>query len=123
MWLLRNTPIGGYISPVVSVFVALYLMVGCIKRIKKSLDELTDKTLPEEQQLKILKVLTQHYNSYAQVHSIDSRKIGTVTRIDIHLSFENDTKVEEVTDLQKQMQDELISQFGNCNLNIIVRDK
>ena len=123
MWLLRNTPIGGYISPVVSVFVALYLMVGCIKRIKKSLDELTDKTLPEEQQLKILKVLTRHYNSYAQVHSIDSRKIGTVTRIDIHLSFENDTKVEEVTDLQKQMQDELISQFGNCNLNIIVRDK
>ena len=118
MWLLRNTPIGGYISPVVSVFVALYLMVGCIKRIKKSLDELTDKTLPEEQQLKILKVLTQHYNSYAQVHSIDSRKIGEITRIDMNLSFENTTSVEDVINLQKQMQDEFDSYFGHCIVKI-----
>ena len=54
MWLLRNSPIVGYISPVVSIGVAVYLMTGCIKRIKSSLNELTDKTLPEEQQIKIL---------------------------------------------------------------------
>ena len=36
MWLLRNSPIGVYISPFVSVFVALYLIVGGIKRIKAS---------------------------------------------------------------------------------------
>ena len=34
MWLLRNTPIVGYISPVVSICVAMYLTVGCVKRIK-----------------------------------------------------------------------------------------
>ena len=96
MWLFRNSPIGGYISPVVSILVAGYLIVGCIKRIKTSLNELTDKTLPEEQQLKILKVLTRHYNSYAKFHSIDSRKIGEITRIDISLSFENNTRVEDV---------------------------
>ena len=120
MWLLRNSPVGGYISPVVSVLVAVYLIAGCIKRIKASLNELTDKTLPEEQQLKILKTLTRHYNSYSQFHSIDSRKIGDITRIDIKLSFVNNTRVEEVINLQKQMQDELSSQFGNCTINIIV---
>lgn len=123
MWLLRNSPVGGYVSPVVSVFVAVYLMVGCIKRIKISLDELSDKTLPEEQQMEILKVLTRHFNSYLQVHSIDSRKIGETTRVDIHLSFENNKSVEDVVDLQKQMQEELDSRFGNCALNIIVREQ
>ena len=123
MWLLRKSAIGAYISPVVTVFVAMYLVVGCIKRIKTSLNELTDKTLPEEQQLKILKVLTRHYNSYSQIHSIDSRKIGEITRIDINLSFENDTRVEEVVKLQKQMQDELDSKLGNCIVNIIVGEK
>ena len=123
MWLLRKTPIVGYISPAVSIVVALYLAVGCVKRIKTSLNELTDKTLPEEQQLKILKVLTRHYNSYSQFHSIDSRKIGEITRIDINLSFENDTRVENVINLQKQMQDDLNSQIGNCTVNIIVSDK
>ena len=118
MWLLRNSPIGGYISPVVSIFVAAYLTVGCIKRIKTALNELTDKTLPEEQQLKILKALTKHFDSYSQVHSIDSRKIGEITRIDIRLSFENNTRVEDVIKLQKQMKDEFDSQFGNCVVQI-----
>lgn len=118
MWLLRNTPIGGYISPVVTVFVAGYLIVGCVKRIKTSLNELTDKTLPEEQQLKILKALTKHYDSYLQVHSIDSRKIGEITRIDINLSFKDNTSVEDVINLQNQMKDEFDSQFGNCIVKI-----
>ena len=118
MWLLRNTPVVGYISPAVSIFVSVYLTIGFVKRIKTSLNELTDKTLPEEQQMKILKVLTQHYNSYSQVHSIDSRKIGEITRIDMNLSFENDTKVEDVINLQKQMKDEFNTQRGNCIVKI-----
>lgn len=123
MWLLRNSPIVGYISPVVSIGVAVYLMAGCIKRIKSSLNELTDKTLPEEQQIKILKALTAHFNSYSQVGSIDSRKIGEITRVDINLAFENDTKVEDILNLQKQIQDELDSRFGKCIINIIICDK
>jgi divalent metal cation (Fe/Co/Zn/Cd) transporter len=123
MWALRNNPIGGYISPVVSLFVAVYLMAGCIKRIRASLKELTDKTLPEEDQMKILKVLTRYYNSYSQVHSIDSRKIGEITRIDMRLSFEDSTRVEDVIILQKQMQDEFDRLLGECSINIIVSDK
>lgn len=123
MWLLRNYPIGSYISPVVSMFVAVYLAIGCMKRIRSALDELTDKTLPEEQQMKILKMLTQHYNSYAQFHSIASRKGGDVTTIDIQLSFENDTRVEEVVNLQEQMQEEFDAQIGDCVVNIIMRNQ
>ena len=123
MWLLRNNPIGGYISPVVSIFAVVYLTTGCIKRIKTSLNELTDKTLPEDQQMKILNILTKHYNSYSQFHSISSRKSGEVTMVDIHLSFEEDARVEDVADLQKQTQEELSSQLGNCVVNIIVKNE
>ena len=122
MWLLRATPIGGYIAPVVSIFVAIYLMVGYVKRIRQALTELTDKTLPEEDQMKILNILTRHYDSYSQFYAINSHKSGDVTRIDIHLSFEWDTKVEGVINLQKQMQDELEDQFGNCIVKLIVEE-
>ena len=120
MWLLRNNPIGGYISPVMSIFVAIYLMFGCIKRTKQALVELTDKTLPEETQLKILNILSQYYDSYSQFHSIDSRITGDVIRIDIHLSFDNNTSVKEVVNIQKQIQDEFNSLFGNCIVKIIM---
>ena len=120
MWLLRNNPIGGYISPVVSIFVVIYLMIGYVKRIRQALTELTDKTLPEEEQMKILSILTRHYDSYSQVHSVNSHKSGDCIRIDMHLSFERNTSFEEILTLKKQMQDELDSQFGNCIVNIIV---
>ena len=120
MWLLRANPIGGYIAPIVSIFVAIYLMFGYVKRIRQALTELTDKTLPEEEQMKILSILTRHYDSYSQVHSVNSHKSGDCIRIDMHLSFERNTSFEEILTLKKQMQDELDSQFGNCIVNIIV---
>ena len=123
MWLLRNNPIGGYISPVMSIFAVIYLTDGCIKRIKTSLDELTDKTLPEEKQMKILNILNKHYANYSQFHFIDSRKSGEMSLVDIHLSFEANSKVEEVTSLQKQIQEELEEQLGKCVVNIIVQNE
>ena len=122
MWLLRATPIGGYIAPVVSIFVAIYLMVGYTKRMRQSFIELTDKTLPEEQQMKILAILTRYYSSYSQFHSINSQKSGDITRIDIHLSFEKGASVDEVISLKKKMQDELNQIFDNCSANIIVEE-
>ena len=120
VWLLRDNPIGGYISPVVSIFVAIYLMFGYVKRTRQALIELTDKTLPEEEQMKILNILTRYYDSYSQFHSINSHKSGDVTRIDIHLSFEQNTTFEEILTLKKQIQDEFERQFGNCIVNIIM---
>ena len=122
MWLLRANSIGGYIAPVVSIFVAIYLMVGYAKRIRQSFIELTDKTLPEEQQMKILAILTHYYSSYSQFHSINSQKSGDITRIDIHLSFEKGTSVDEVISLKKKIQDELNQIFENCSANIIVEE-
>ena len=43
--------------------------------------------------------------------------------IDIHLSFEDGTKVEEIANLQKKIQEELNSQLGKCVVNIIVQNE
>ena len=122
IWLLRNNPIGLYISPVVSILIAVYLIVVCMKRTKTALDDLTDKTLPEDMQLKILSVLTRYYDHYSQFYSINSHKSGEITRIDIHLSFEQNTTFEEILTLKKQIQEDFDKLFGNCVVYIIVED-
>ena len=122
VWLLRDNPIGGYISPVVSIFVAIYLMFGYVKRTRQALIELTDKTLPEEDQMKMLNILIRYFNSYSQVHAIDSRKVGDTSMVDIHLSFEKNTSVEDVAKLQTKMQEEFDRQIGNCIVKINVGD-
>lgn len=122
MWLLRNNLVGAYISPVISIIIAIYLMIGCIRRAKSAIEELTDKTLPEEQQMKILNILVRFYQSYSQVCSINSHKYGNAVRIDLHLLFEKDTTAEEIVKLNKQMQEEFDRQIGNCIVNIIAED-
>ena len=97
-------------------------MFGYIKRTRQALVELTDKTLPEEEQMKILNILNRYYNSYSQFHAINSHRSGDVTRIDLHLSFEKNTSFEEIVNLKKKMQGEFDSLFSNCVVNIIVGD-
>jgi divalent metal cation (Fe/Co/Zn/Cd) transporter len=120
MWLLRDNPIGGYISPIVSIGAVIYLSIGCFKRIKTSLNELTDKTLPGEDQMKILNILTKYYSSYSQFHSISSRKSGEISFVDIRLSFEHNEKIKVIANLQKQIQEELNNQLDKCVVKIIV---
>lgn len=120
MWVLRNNPIGGYISPVISIFVAIYMIIGCIKRVKAAMYELTDKTLPEEIQIQILRILTQFYGSYAQVCTINSHKIGETLWIDLHLSFEEKKPYEEIARFNKQIQEEFDKQLGKCIVNVVV---
>lgn len=121
IWLLRTNPIGRYISPAISIFIAFYLMCGCIRRTKSALEDLTDKTLPEEVQMKILSVLTRFYDSFSQLHSINSHRYGNYIEVDLQLSFDDDTSYEEIANLKKQMQQEFYNQLGNCIINVIVR--
>ena len=123
IWVLRNNSIGGYISPIISIFIAIWLLIGCIKRTKQALDELTDKTLPEKVQIKILSILVRHYNSYSQVFAINSHKSGNVVQVDLYLAFEKDTNVGEIVKLKKQMQEEFDEQLGTCIVNIIVQEE
>ena len=120
IWLLRDNPIGVYVSPTISIVIAIFLTVGCIRRTKTALDDLTDKTLPEEMQMKILNILTRFYHRFSQLHSINSHKYGNFIKIDLHLSFENNTRFEDIVELKNQMQKEFDSQFDNCIVNIVV---
>jgi divalent metal cation (Fe/Co/Zn/Cd) transporter len=43
-------------------------------------------------------------------------------RIDLHLSFIQNTSIESIVNLKKQLQKEFSSQFGNCIVNIIVEE-
>lgn len=123
IWLLRDNPVGAYISPVISIVIAICLVVGCVKRTKIALDDLTDKTLPEDLQMKMLNILIRFYNSYAQVYAINSQRSGNMMRIDLDLAFEKGTSVEDIVKLKKQMQEEFDRKIGNCIVNIIVSDK
>lgn len=122
VWIFRENPIGGYITPVLTMLISIFLMFGCIKRIKAAIDEITDKTLPEDVQLKILSVINQFYHRYSEFHPVNSRKSGGHLMIDLHVSFDDQTTFEEIISLKEEVQDKISELFDGGVVNIILQD-
>ena len=97
-------------------------MFGYVKLTKQALDELTDKTLPEEYQIIILNKLSKFYDNYSMFYSINSRKNGDIINIDLHLSFNKTTTFDKIITLKKDMQLELEKEINNCKINIVIED-
>lgn len=120
VWLMRNNVISWYISPVLSIIISIVLTVICVNHVRKAVYEIADRTLPEEEQLKILKVLSMHDKEYSSFNSIKSRYNGTVVNVDISIGFSPDTTFEKISSLQKTLQEELSKEIENCRITIII---
>ena len=117
---MRNNVVSWYISPVLSILIAVYMFIICVKHVRQAISELSDKTLPEKEQMKILKVLARHDNEYSSFGSIKSRYNGAEVIIDISMSFSQSTTYSEIAALQKDMQEELSGEIENCHISIVI---
>ena len=120
VWLIREYRISWYISPILSLGITVYMFWSCLKHLRKAISALLDKTLPEEDQMKILKALSRHHAEYNSFGTIKSRCIGTSVAIDIFISFSPDTTFEKIETLQKQLQAELAEEIQNCRVSIVI---
>lgn len=120
VWLFRDNPISGYITPIISIVISLYLLVGCIIRNKIAIDEITDKTLPEDVQLKLLSIITQFYPRCSEFHDLKSKMSGGCMIVDLHLSFTEDTAFKDIALLRRDIHTKLNELFDECEVNIVI---
>ena len=120
VWLVREYRISWYISPVLSLGVTVYMLWSCLMHLKKAIRALLDATLPETEQMKILKVLSRHHAEYEAFGSIKSRNVGAAVVIDIAVSFAPNTPFLKIEALQKQLQAELAEEIPNCRVAIVI---
>ena len=120
VWLLREHHVSWYVSPVLSLVIALVRMVFCVKQIHHAMMELADKTLPEEEQLKILKVLNRHNGEYRRFDSIRSRYTGTTVTVDLAVTFDEETTYRQIEAFRDAVQRELVEEIPNCCVSVIV---
>lgn len=120
VWLMRNLVFSWYISPILSLGIAIYMFVICLRHVRQAIIDLSDKTLPEEEQLKILKVLSGHDKEYLLFGGIKSRYNGTDVMVDISVEFSPDTRFEEISRFQNELQKELSREIENCCVAVVI---
>lgn len=121
VWLLNDIPWTWYFSPIISILISIYLGYQCIGRLRKAISELTDKTLSEEDQMKILKVITRHDKEYSEFHSVKSHKLGNKAHIDLVISFSAETTYKEISMLKDALQSEIAELIEDSTVSITVQ--
>ena len=111
--------IGYMIDPVLSCVIALYMLYCGINLLVTNFKSLISLPLPEEDQLKILKVLTNHFDAYETLGNVYSHKSGSTSFIEIELGFK-DTSTEEILKLKKNLKIELSEFFNDLRFNLIL---
>ena len=120
VWLLRGHRASWYVAPMLSLVIALVMMAFCVKYVRHAMTELADKTLPEEEQLKILKVLNRHNSEYRSFDSIRSRYTGTTVTVDLAVTFDEGTTYRQIEAFRDAVQRELMEEISGCHVSVIV---
>ena len=109
-----------YFSPIVCLVIVVPFFTIVIKHLRESLSELIDRTLDEESQLKILKVLNEFYDSYEELGDIKSRINGEEKYIELELVFKPDLSYGEIKDISFKIKERIQKELGESVVNVVI---
>lgn len=107
------------IDPIAALLVAVLIIKTSIDMTRKSIIDLVDSKLPEEEVNKILDVV----HSYPQVktyHKLRTRKSGQRREVDIHLKLDDATSLSEAHALCNSIESDIKALYTECYVLIHV---
>lgn len=116
---LGYAPFAGYIDPLVSLVLALYMLYNGVFLTRSNFRVLMDLPLPEDEQLKILNVLTREFENYEGVGTIYTRRSGKQRFLDIELYLDDRATVAQTARLQETLQRHLDEYFDDLVFHLI----
>lgn len=116
---LGYVPLAGYIDPLVSLVLALYMLYNGILLTRSNFKVLMDLPLPEDEQLKIMNVLTREFENYEGIGTIYTRRSGKQRFLDIELYLDERATIAHTAYLQARMQGHLDEYFVGMIFHLI----
>lgn len=119
-WTFRGYRAAWYFSPVVCIILVCMFFVTAVSRMKKSVGILTDRTLPEKEQMKILRVLSRFNDRYEEFEFLSSRISGETVYIDLRIKFRDDTTYAQIKALCNEISSEMKKQIPQSRVSIVI---
>jgi len=116
--LFKNFTWSFLVDPISGLILIFWVSISFIKMIYKELNDVLDKTLNEESQIKILKHLAENFESYDAIKGIRTRKVGPQIFIEIMLGFEPQRTIGEALALKSKLKESLEKDFPGCDMSL-----
>ena len=106
LWLvLKEKSWAVYIDPLFALTFVFCAIVSFIPKLVAGVNDMLDRTLQEELQLKIDRRLAEHFHDYEGFHGVRSRRAGERVFIEVALSFAPERQVGEVSRTVSSLRD------------------
>ena len=106
------------VDPVIGIGVALLILKSAYDVARKSVGELADVRLPEEDERVLTATIIEHRGQLSSFHAIRSRKAGDQRFIDLHLVMPRDASLEEAHDMCDHLEQDIKTRLPSASVTI-----
>lgn len=107
------------LDPIVAMLVALLIIKTSIDLIRKSMKDLVDESLPDDDIKKIVDIISSH-PEITSYHRLRTRKCGETVEMDIHLRTYGNISLEEAHALSSHIETHIKETFEQANIVVHV---
>lgn len=109
-----------WIDPALGLVVAALIITQGSRIAREGLNQLLDRSLPEEEIAQIARKIQEHDGRFVEFHRLRSRRAGHERHIDLHLVVCDELTVAQAHDLTDHLEDEIASLFPGTQVMIHV---
>jgi ferrous-iron efflux pump FieF len=118
---LRHLDWEVYIDPVCALAYIFYATGTFIPPLTAGIQDLVDRTLGEDLQLKIVRRLTENYDRFDALHGVRSRRVGDRIFVEIALGFNPDKRVGEAVDTIERLRKAVEQDIPHSDVSIVMK--
>ena len=106
-----------WLDPVIAIVVALIIFKAGYDLTKKSLRELTDSSLPDEDQA-IIRNIIENHQGIKDYHNLRTRRSGSKRLVDVHIVLEADLHLQQAHDICDEIERLIETRLSPCDVVI-----
>lgn len=99
------------LDPIAAIAVGLFIVKVAVELIIPGLNELLEKSLSDEEEAKILQIITEN-QSIKDPHNLKTRKIGSNIAIDLHIRLDENMSVKESHEITVKVEKKIREVYG-----------
>jgi cation diffusion facilitator family transporter len=107
-----------WLDPVMSLFVALYILKAALSLARHALRDMLDAELPDEVRNEVIRLVNEHHNELLDIHNLRTRRAGSQKLMDFHLTVCKHLTVQEAHDLADHLEDAIAKEIRGANVTI-----
>jgi len=106
------------LDPIAALAVSFFIIKMAVQLTKPCLDELLERSLPEETKQEIEEIVNSFKDVY-QLHNLHTRKIGNYCAIEFHVRMDGNKPMAETHDTITEIEIKLKKRYG-CKTHVII---